>query len=1214
MKKWQFWIDRGGTFTDIVARHPDGTLSARKMLSENPERYRDAAIAGIKTFLGLPLDVKIPSDLIEAVKMGTTVATNALLERKGESTILLVNRGFGDMLRIGNQARPRLFDLRINLPPLLYERVEEVGGRVAADGTTLDPLDEDGARSVLRRAHADGFQACAVTLMHAWKYPQQEKRLAEIACEVGFSQVSISHAVSPLLRIVPRGDTTVVDAYLSPILRRYVNQVASELEGCRLYFMQSNGGLAEASHFQGKDAILSGPAAGIVGAARTARMAGLDRIIGFDMGGTSTDVALYAGQFERTFETEIAGVHIRAPMMAIYTVAAGGGSVLHFDGARFRVGPDSAGANPGPASYRQGGPLTVTDANVCVGKVQPAHFPAIFGPDGDQPLDASIVRKSFLAMADEIAKSTGWRSDIRDVAEGFLRIAVANMANAVKRVSVEKGHDASGFALQCFGGAGAQHACLVADELGIQTVFIHPLAGVLSAYGMGLADQTAMREQAMEVELAEEMLPELNQCADRLAAEGHQALIAQGAEPELLTARRTLHLRYTGTEGPLVVNLSSLDRMVSEFTEAHRKRFGFATAERPITVEAVAVEVIAPGDAVQEERRPTVSTEQPEPIDRVEIWSGGAAHDTPVFDREALWANQRITGPALIREAISTIVIEPGWTAEVTERNHLILRRTEARRMGAEAGTHRADPVLLELFNNLFTNVAEQMGVVLQNTSLSVNIKERLDFSCAIFDAEGNLVANAPHVPVHLGAMGESVRTIIRARGDVLKPGDVVALNNPYNGGTHLPDITVVTPVFGEDRQIQFFVGNRGHHADVGGMTPGSTPSDSRRLEDEGVVIDDFLLVDGGTFRESEFRRLLVSTRYPARSPDVNVADIKAQVAANEKGVQELRQVISQRSWPVVQTYMQHVMDNAEESVRRVIDRIGDGSFSYVMDDGTPLEVRISVNHAARTATVDFTGTGSQRPSNFNAPPAVTTAAVLYTFRCLVSDDIPLNEGCLKPIEIKIPKGSFLSPNPGAAVVAGNTEVSQAVCNALFGALGALACSQATMNNFLFGDAKRQYYETICGGTGAGSGFDGCSAVHSHMTNTRLTDPEILELRYPVRLEAFSIRHGPGGQGRWRGGDGVVRRIRFLKSMTANIVSSRRTQSPFGLDGGGDGITGRQWVERSDGTQEILPGTGNAELGVGDVFVIETPGGGGYGSASDNASMAVEERAVRRSS
>jgi 5-oxoprolinase (ATP-hydrolysing) len=1200
MKKWQFWIDRGGTFTDIVARHPDGTLSVRKMLSENPERYRDAAIAGIKMFLGLPLDTRIPPGVIEAVKMGTTVATNALLERKGEPTLQLVNRGFGDILRIGNQARPRLFDLQITLPTMLYERIEEIKGRVAVDGTILEPLDEENARTVLKRARADGFQACAITLIHAWKYPEQESRLAEIAREVGFSQVSTSHCVSPLLRIVPRGDTTVVDAYLSPILRRYVHQVASELEGGRLYFMQSNGGLAEALQFQGKDAILSGPAGGVVGAARTALMAGLDHIIGFDMGGTSTDVALYAGQFERTFETEIAGVRIRAPMMAIHTVAAGGGSILHFDGARFRVGPDSAGANPGPASYRRGGPLTITDANLCVGKVQPSHFPAIFGPDGDQPLDAGIVRESFLALARDVSQATGRPSDIREVAEGFLRVAVGNMANAVKKVSVEKGHDASRFALQCFGGAGAQHACLVADELGIQTIFIHPFAGVLSAYGMGLADQVAMREQAMEVELAEAALAELNDRADRLVAEARQTLLAQGADPELLTAHRTLHLRYTGTEGALVVHLGSLDRMRAEFTEVHRNRFGFAIPERPITVEAVAVEVISPGEAVPEELRPTQSTEQPQPIDRVEMWSGGAAHDTPIFDRESLWANQQITGPALVCEAISTIVIEPGWAAKITERNHLVLHRTKPRRIASPGGTESADPVLLELFNNLFMNVAEQMGVVLQNTSLSVNIKERLDFSCAIFDAKGNLVANAPHVPVHLGAMGESVRTVIRERGDGLKPGDVIALNNPNNGGTHLPDITVVTPVFGEDDRIQFFVGNRGHHADVGGMTPGSTPSESRCLEDEGVVIDDFLLVDEGTFREAEFRTLLLSARYPARSPDVNVADIKAQVAANEKGVRELRQVIEQHRWPIVQTYMQHVMDNAEESVRRVIDRIGDGSFSYVMDDGAPLEVRISVNHAARTAKVDFTGTGPQRANNFNAPQAVTVAAVLYTFRCLVGDDIPLNEGCLKPIEIEIPKGSFLSPHPDAAVVAGNTEVSQAVCNALFGALGALACSQATMNNFLFGDARRQYYETICGGTGAGSAFDGCSAVHSHMTNTRMTDPEVLELRYPVLLEEFSIRRGSGGPGRWRGGDGVLRRIRFLEPMTANLVSSRRTQSPFGLDGGGDGLTGRQWVERRDGRKEILTGTGRAELDVGDVFVIETPGGGGYGSASDD--------------
>jgi 5-oxoprolinase (ATP-hydrolysing) len=1202
MSKWQFWIDRGGTFTDIVARHPDGTLSVRKMLSENPGRYRDAAIAGIKMFLGLSLDAEIPPGLIEVVKMGTTVATNALLERKGEPTLQLVNRGFRDLLRIGNQARPRLFDLQITLPTMLYKRIEEIQGRVAVDGTILEALDEENVRTVLKRARADGLQACAITLIHAWKYPEQEIRLAEIAREVGFSQVSTSHSVSPLLRIVPRGDTTVVDAYLSPILRRYVHQVASELEGGGLYFMQSNGGLAEASQFQGKDAILSGPAGGIVGAARTAQMAGFDHIIGFDMGGTSTDVALYAGQFERTFETEIAGVRIRAPMIAIHTIAAGGGSILHFDGARFRVGPDSAGANPGPASYRRGGPLTITDANLCVGKIQPSHFPTIFGSNGEQPLDKDIVRERFFALARDVSQATGRTSDIREVAEGFLRVAVGNMANAVKKVSVEKGNDASRFALQCFGGAGAQHACLVADELGIHTIFIHPFAGVLSAYGMGLADQVTMREQAMEVELAEAALTELNDWADRLVAEARQTLLAQGADPDLLTSHRTLHLRYTGTEGALVVHLDSLERMRAEFTEAHRNRFGFATPERPITVEAVAVEVVSPGEAVQEELRSSQSTEQPRPIDRVEMWSGGAAHDTPVFDRESLWTNQLITGPALICEPISTIVVEPGWAGRITERNHLILHRTKPRPIASPGGTESADPVLLELFNNLFMNVAEQMGVVLQNTSLSVNIKERLDFSCAIFDAQGNLVANAPHVPVHLGAMGESVRTVIRQRSDRLKSGDVIALNNPNNGGTHLPDITVVTPVFGEDGRIQFFVGNRGHHADIGGLTPGSTPSESRCLEDEGVVVDDFLLVDRGAFREAEFRTLLLSARYPARNPDLNVADIKAQVAANEKGVRELRQVIKQYRWPIVQTYMQHVMDNAEESVRRVIDRIGDGSFSYVMDDGAPLEVRISVNRAARTAKVDFTGTGLQRANNFNAPRAVTVAAVLYTFRCLVGDDIPLNEGCLKPIEIEIPKGSFLSPHPDAAVVAGNTEVSQAVCNALFGALGTLACSQATMNNFLFGNARRQYYETICGGTGAGPTFDGCSAVHSHMTNTRMTDPEVLELRYPVRLEEFSIRRGSGGAGRYRGGDGVLRRIRFLEPMTANLVSSRRTQSPFGLAGGGDGLTGRQWVERRDGSKEFLTGTGRAELGVGDAFVIETPGGGGYGSVGDGRS------------
>ena len=1191
---WQFWIDRGGTFTDIVARDPDGRLSTYKLLSENPERYSDAAIAGIKSILGLALHAPIPVGLIEAVKMGTTVATNALLERKGERTLLLVNNGFADCLRIGNQARPRLFDLAITLPTMLYERVEEVGGRVGIDGSEIEKLDEASARAILTKARADGINACAIVLMHAWKYPESEQRLADLARETGFTQVSASHAVSPLLRLVPRGDTTVVDAYLSPILRRYVDQVAGELTGTRLYFMQSNGGLTEAHGFQGKDAILSGPAGGIVGAARTAGMAGLDQIIGFDMGGTSTDVALYAGGFERAFETAVAGVRMRAPMMAINTVAAGGGSILHFDGARMRVGPESAGANPGPACYRRGGPLTVTDANVCVGKIQPAHFPPIFGPRGDQPLDAEIVVRKFADLAKEI----GGDRTPQQVAEGFLQIAVANMANAIKQVSVQKGHDVSRFALQCFGGAGGQHACLVADALGMETVFIHPYAGVLSAYGMGLADQTMMKQQAVEIPLGADTLPGLASLADDLAERAVAALVNQGADPDDVTTAKTLHLRYAGTEAALIVPLRDLETILSDFTAVHRGRFGFATPDRPVIAETVATEATLPGTIAAEATLPPRETGEPAVIDRARVFTGGAEVEAPVLDRPSLLTGDRIAGPALVREANATTVIEPGWTAAITRLDHMILTRTEPLPNRVPAGSERPDPVLLEMFNNLFMNVAEQTGAVLQNTSMSVNIKERLDFSCAIFDSDGNLVANAPHVPVHLGAMGESVRTVLDHRRTTLRPGDVVALNNPFNGGTHLPDITVITPVFdGEGKDILFFVGSRGHHADIGGITPGSTPPMSRTLEEEGVVIDDFLLVDAGNFREVEFRGLLAGARYPARSPDVNVADIKAQVAANEKGVRELQRVVAQYGWPVVSAYMRHVMDNAEESVRRVIERLGSGRFDYKMDNGRDLSVSISVDPRTRSATVDFIGTGPQHEGNFNSPPAVTRAAVLYVFRCLVGDDIPLNDGCLKPLTLIIPPGTFLSPNPGAAVVAGNTEVSQATCNAIFGALGVIACSQATMNNFLFGDATRQYYETICGGTGAGPGFNGTSAIQTHMTNTRMTDPEILELRYPVRQELFRIRHGSGGSGKWAGGDGAERRIRFLEPMTAVIVSSRRNVAPFGLAGGADGAPGLQWVERAGGARDVLTGTDRAELAPGDVFVIETPGGGGYGQA-----------------
>lgn len=1200
---WQFWIDRGGTFTDLVARNPDGRLSVHKLLSANPGAYDDAAIAGIRAVFGLDPAAPVPGEQIDAVKMGTTVATNALLERKGEPTLLVVNRGLGDLLRIGNQARPRLFDLKITLPEMLYVRVAEIDGRIAEDGAEIAPLDEEAGRAALCTAREEGLTACAIVLMHAWKYPAHERRLVRLARDAGFEQVSASHEVSPLLRIVPRGDTTVVDAYLSPILRRYVGKVAAELAGTRLYFMQSHGGLAEAARFAGKDAILSGPAGGIVGAVRTAALAGYDRIISFDMGGTSTDVALYAGAFERRFETAVAGVRLRAPMLAIHTVAAGGGSILHFDGARLRVGPDSAGADPGPLCYRRGGPLTVTDANVCVGKVQAQHFPLIFGPDHNEKLDKPAVDAGFEELAGKISEATDRPTDARRIASDFLAIAVANMANAIKEVSVRKGHDPASFVLHCFGGAGGQHACLVADELGMSRVFIHPFAGVLSAYGMGLADQAVLREQAIERVLDAAALPEIEVVARGLGEAAIAALVAQGAEQGTVRLVRRVHLRYAGTEAALAVELGSdLAAMRAAFTELHRSRFGFATPERPLVAEAVAVEAIAPGEPVVESVLPRRRHGAPEPIDMVAVFTAGTEWRVPVFDRTALLAGDRIDGPALIREAHATTVVEPGWKAEVSARNHMLLERIGPPRraeLATDAGA-APDPMLLELFNNIFMSVAEQAGAVLQNTSMSVNIKERLDFSCAIFDAKGRLVANAPHVPVHLGAMGESVRTVLARRAATLRPGDVVALNNPFNGGTHLPDVTVITPVFDNaGRELRFFVGSRGHHADIGGVTPGSTPSNSTTLEEEGVVIDDFLLVSAGEFRERPFRELLTSARYPARSPDVNVADVKAQVASNQAAVGELGRLVERFGWDTVAAYMGHVMNNAEESVRRVIARLGNGRFRYTMDSLAPLEVSVTVDAARRAAVINFAGTGVQDRGNFNAPPAVTRAAVLYVFRCLVGEDIPLNDGCLVPLEIAIPPHTFLSPLPGAAVVAGNTEVSQAVCNALFGALGTMACSQATMNNFLFGNARFQYYETICGGSGAGPGFAGTAAIHTHMTNTRMTDPEVLELSYPVRLERFAIRRGSGGAGRWRGGDGAVRRIRALAPMTAVIVASRREIPPFGLAGGGDGCAGRQWVERASGRVEILSGTARTELVPGDQFVIETPGGGGYGSSTD---------------
>jgi 5-oxoprolinase (ATP-hydrolysing) len=1184
---WEFWIDRGGTFTDIVARAPDGRLEAHKLLSENPEAYRDAAIEGIRRILRVAPGAPIPVERIAAVKMGTTVATNALLERKGEPTLLLVNRGFRDALRIGYQTRPRLFDLDVRLPEMLYAAVAEIPGRLDASGAEIEALEEGATRTALRLARADGIKAVAIVLMHAWRNPAHEARVAQWARAEGFAQVTPSHEASKLIKWVGRGDTAVADAYLSPLLRRYVAQVAEALPGVNLFFMQSNGGLARAERFQGRDAILSGPAGGIVGAARTAALGGFPEIVTFDMGGTSTDVALYAGAYERSFETVVAGVRLRAPMMAINTVAAGGGSILHIEQGRYRVGPDSAGAVPGPACYRRGGPLAVTDANVLLGRVNPDFFPKVFGPHGDAPLDAEVVREKFAALADG--------ADPRAVAEGFLRVAVANMANAIKQVSVQKGFDVTACALQCFGGAGGQAACLVADELGVTTIFIHPFAGVLSAYGMGLADQSVLREAAVELPLEDASLAALAARLDALAAEAGAALAEQGARAD--ATARTVLLRYAGTDATLPIAFAAdVAAMRDAFTAAHRARFGFATPERPLVAEAVAVEVLARGAPVAEAAVPARDAALAA-VGTTTLFHEGHAHATHVFQRETLRAGDRIPGPALIAEANATTVVDPGWEASLTDRDHLVLRRVRPRANAHVAATGKPDPVMLELFNSLFMSIAEQTGAVLQNTAQSVNIKERLDFSCALFDAEGRLVANAPHIPVHLGAMGESVRTVIASRGATLKPGDVVALNNPFNGGTHLPDITVITPMFGADGKVLFFVGSRGHHVDVGGITPGSTPPLSRTLEEEGVLIDDFLLVDGGHFREAEFRALLAGARYPARSPDVNVADIKAQVAANQAGVNELTRVVARFGLDTVQAYMRHVRENAAESVRALLTRLPDGAFDYTMDDGSPLRVAVRVDREARRAAIDWTGTGPQRRDNFNAPSAVIRSVVLYVFRCLVGADIPLNDGCLEPLDIIIPTGTFISPKTPAAVVAGNTEVSQAAANALLGALGAEACSQATMNNFIFGDASQQYYETICGGTGAGPGFHGCSAIQTHMTNTRMTDPEILELRHPVRLEEFAIRHGSGGTGKWRGGDGSRRRITFLAPMTAVVLASRRNVPPHGLAGGADGAPGVQWVERADGTRETLSGTDKAELQPGDAFVIETPGGGGYGAS-----------------
>ncbi|WP_018548925.1 hydantoinase B/oxoprolinase family protein [Streptomyces sp. LaPpAH-108] len=1205
MAGWQFWIDRGGTFTDIVARRPDGTLITRKLLSDNPARYADAAVAGVRELLG---DRPGP---VDSVRMGTTVATNALLERKGERTLLVITRGFRDALRIAYQDRPRIFARRIELPEQLHARVLEVDERIAADGTALRAPDLDALERELRRAHDDGIRAVAVVCLHSHLHPAHERAVGELAERIGFPQISLSSEVSPLMKLVPRGDTAVVDAYLSPVLHRYVRQVADELRDVRLMFMQSNGGLTEAHRFRGKDAILSGPAGGIVGMARMSRLAGFDRVIGFDMGGTSTDVSHYAGEYERVLTTRIAGVRLRAPMLDIHTVAAGGGSVLHFDGSRYRVGPDSAGAEPGPACYRAGGPLTVTDANVMLGRIQPAHFPAVFGPDGDQRLDADLVRDRFTALAAEIRERTGDDRTPEDVAEGYLRIAVANIANAVKRISVQQGHDVTRYALTTFGGAGGQHACRVADALGIRTVLVPPMAGLLSALGIGLADTTAMREQSVETPLTDDAMPEVLRTADELEEAARAELRAEHVPDDRVETVRRAQLRYDGTDTALTVELTDPDTMRHAFEERHRATYSF-TLDRPVVVESLSVEATGltpPPDlsalAPYEGHLAAPGTAR--------LHTGGTWRDVPLHRREALPPGETVTGPAVITEAGSTTVVDDGWRAAANDDGHLVMERTAVTQ--SSRPDTEVDPVLLEVFNNLFMSIAEQMGARLESTAQSVNIKERLDFSCALFDPDGNLVANAPHIPVHLGSMGTAVKEVVRRRGPAMRPGDTYAVNDPYHGGTHLPDVTVITPVFGTDGQaatqgeptVLFYVASRGHHAEIGGIAPGSMPAHSRTIDEEGVLFDSWPLTENGRLREEETRRLLTEAPYPSRNVRTNLADLRAQIAANQKGVDEVRRMIEEFGLDVVQAYMRHVQDNAEEAVRRVIDALDDGEYAYETDSGAVIRVRVRVDRAGRRATIDFTGTSPQLGTNFNAPTSVVHAAVLYVFRTLVADDIPLNDGCLRPLDIVVPPGSMLAPEPPAAVVAGNVETSQALTGALYAALGGQAEGSGTMNNVTFGNERHQYYETIASGSGAGPGYPGADAVQTHMTNSRLTDPEILEWRLPVRLEEFSVRRGSGGAGRERGGDGVVRRIRFLEPMTVSTLSQHRRVPPYGMAGGAPGALGANRVEHADGTVTDLGGSGSAEVGPGDVLVIETPGGGGYGPPPADHHRAGEE-------
>lgn len=1193
MAEWQFWIDRGGTFTDVVALDPSGVTHTAKLLSEAPTQYADAATEAIRRLTGnaghSPLELRI----------GTTVATNALLEREGEPVCLAITSGFEDALTIGYQERPDLFCLDVARRSDLHSRVVAIDERVSAAGEVLTPFDSKRARSDLQRAFDEGFRALAIVLVHGYRFTAHEAELLQIASDIGFTQISASHLAAPIVRLIARGDTTVVDAYLSPVLGNYIERLRTSLApDAETLFMQSNGGLVDAVSFQGKDAILSGPAGGVVGVAATAREAGFEHVVGFDMGGTSTDVSYYAGAFERDGISIVAGARISVPMLRIHTVAAGGGSICGFKDGRFTVGPASAGAIPGPACYARGGPLTITDCNVVLGKIQPDFLPPLFGPAGDQSLDVGAAQARLEELVALAARDLNRVLDPREVAEGLLQIAVSNMANAIKKISISRGHDVSRAVLGCFGGAGGQHACLVADALDIDTVMVHPFAGVLSALGMGLADRRTLLEAPVDRTLDPDAHHAVRALLDQLAADASSALGRQGSVSSAIEVERRIRLRFEGSDAVIEVPYGPIGELRQAFATAFETRYGYVGAGLLI-VDSVSAEAILRTAPVQ--LQPPAHDRLVRTGHRVTCWMGGQALSVPTLDRSELECGAEIGGPALIFDPVSTTVVEPGWRARVDGRRNLILHRSEMRRKLHHVGSE-ADPVRLEIFNGLFMNIAEEMGAALQSAARSVNIRERLDFSCAIFDRDGHLVANAPHMPVHLGSMGESIRTVIERRakgrdGRGMRRGDAYAINAPFAGGTHLPDITVILPVFvGADRQPDFFVAARGHHADVGGISPGSMPPHSATIDQEGILFDNVLIREDGRFLEREVRAILSAGAWPARDPDQNIADLAAQIAACTFGARQLVLLSNDYGLEVVSAYMEHVQAQAERAVARVIGGLRSGSFEYEMDDGAFVRVRADIDAERGTMHIDFTGTSAQRANNFNAPLSIVRAAALYVMRCLVDEPIPMNDGCLRRVRLTVPEGSMLNPRWPAAVVAGNVETSQVVTDALFGALGVLAGSQGTMNNFTFGNAQYQYYETIAGGAGAGPSFDGESAIQTHMTNSRLTDPEILETRYPVLLESFSIRRGSGGRGLHNGGAGVVRRVRFREAMVAGILANRRRVPPFGLKGGGNGACGANRVERADGRVEQLDSTAAVEVAPGDVMVIETPGGGGYGS------------------